>query len=223
MRPYLDASGQNEKVAVALYRWHTHLTAAVQSDLGITEVVLRNAMDRELQTWNDHRTAGTDSWLLSEPATPLRGLTASKRAEANRLAANAFKRRLASHPRYGLPVSHDDVLAHVMFGMWKDLLPNHDPQAGRTRDNSNRDRLWSEALIRAFPNESDPDGSITYWRVTHVHELRNRVAHMEPLLNLDVKDRVGEAFKLVRSIDSVVADWVTGSSQVSALLKQRPA
>ncbi len=52
MRPYLDAALQNEKNAIALYLWHTELTAAMQAALGVTEVILRNAVDRELQSWN---------------------------------------------------------------------------------------------------------------------------------------------------------------------------
>lgn len=159
MKPYLDAVQGNEKKALTLYEWHCDLTTAVQTVLGITEVVLRNAMDRELQEWNKIQTGTDDSWLLSEPASPLRSLTARKR---------------------------------------------------------------KEALERAFPNVDDPEGETTFWRVSHVHHLRNRVSHMEPIFNIDVKDQVGDAFSLVRSINVDVAQWLTGISRVSAILKTRP-
>lgn len=82
MRPYLAAAHNNEKNALALYRWHLDLTASVQTVLGATEVFVRNAMDKQLQSWNDTATSGSQSWLLTEPASPLRSLSAGKRKEA---------------------------------------------------------------------------------------------------------------------------------------------
>lgn len=61
-----------------------------------------------------------------------------------------------------------------------------------------------------------------FWRVSHVHHLRNRVSHMEPIFNIDVKDQVCDALSLVRSINIDVAQWLTGISRVSAILKTRP-
>ena len=223
MQPYLVQTGGNEKDALRLYRWNLELTAAVQEVLGVTEVVLRNAMDRELQAWNVKRAGRSGSWLLQEPATPLRGLTAGKRQSALNRAQKEAGRRAVDHPRHGVPVSHDDVLAQVMFGMWKDLLPNHHPQASRSSlDNSNRRLLWDAALKNSFPNEVDPEGEKAYWRVVHVHHLRNRVSHMEPLLGIDVGDRMREAFALVRSIDPAVAEWVSGISRVQDVAGRRP-
>ena len=222
MRPYLDAAHNNDKHALALYRWHLELTASVQTVLGVTEVFLRNAMDSQLQVWNDNETGGTASWLLSDPASPLRSLSAGKRKQARDRATDDLIARDSGHARHGVPVSHDDVLAHITFGLWKELLPNHQPGAGNATENANRKRLWDEALENAFQGENDPDGEITFWRVAHLHHLRNRVSHMEPLLTIDVKDKVDEAFRLVRSIDPKLADWLTGVSNVASVLKQRP-
>lgn len=223
MRLYLEVSGGNHKKALALYRWHSQLTAAVQEILGITEVVLRNALDEQIQRWNDSELgAEGGSWLLTEPAAPLRSLSASKRRLAMDWAQKAARNRSSGHPRFGIPVDHDDVLAQVAFGLWKDLLPNHAPDAGQNEPNRNRKRLWTEALHHAFPEVQDASGELTYWRVTRVHHLRNRVAHMEPLLSIDVRAEIQQAFDLLRSIDARVADWVTGLSRVSFVLSQSP-
>ncbi|KQB85967.1 Abi-like protein [Corynebacterium lowii] len=222
MGPYLEESGGNEKNALALYGWHAELSAAVQQVLGITEVILRNAMDKQLQEWN-RREGGGRSWLLEEPVAPLRGLVGRKRREAYRRACKEAELREENHPRYGDSVSHDDVLSQVMFGMWKDLLPNYGVNASfDNRGNSNRRRLWTEALCSAFPYSDDPHGERTYWRVAKVHGLRNRVSHMDSLLNVDVRDEVGEAFSLVRSIDPDVANWLTGVSRVAQVSKGKP-
>lgn len=221
--PYLTAAGGSEKGALALYRWSVELTAALQEMLGITEVLLRNSMDAQLQKWNNLQCGYDTSWLLKEPATPLRSLTQGKRIEANRRAAKTAGCRPVSHFRYGHQVTHDDVLAYTMFAMWKDLLPNHAPNADPAKtENKNRIRLWDEAVKDAFPYAGDLEGAKTYWRVAHLHDLRNRVSHMDSLLNIDILDRVKDAFDLVGSIDPVLYDWLTGTSTVSAIYKKRP-
>lgn len=221
MEPYLHAADNDEKQALSLYVWHTELTAAIQQMLGITEVVLRNAMDAQLQTWN--RSQGGGSWLLEEPSAPLRSLSAGKRKDALQRASREASLRQTGHRRHGQAVQHDDVLAQVMFGLWKDLLPNHAPGASPdSRANMNRRRIWEEALQLAFPRVDDPEGSTTYWRVARTHLLRNRVSHMEPLLAIDVQDHMRKTFGLIRSIDPDVAAWTTGVSRVGEVLKRRP-
>lgn len=224
MQPYLNAATQNERHALSLYRWHSDLTAAVQAVLGTTEVILRNAMDHQLQTWNNSESGGTASWLLNNPEAPLRSLSAGKRTQALKRATDEAHSRESSHPRHGHSVNHDDVLAQVMFGMWKDLLPNHMPGAepGKT-ENISRDRLWQESLCKAFPHIEDPDGKQIFWLVANLHRLRNRVSHMEPLLNIDVVKEVNQAFDLLRAIDPVVAAWVSGGSRVSEIVNRRPS
>ncbi|RLP84213.1 hypothetical protein D9V34_02280 [Mycetocola lacteus] len=219
MRVYLDATQGNERDALVLYRWHSDLVAALHSVLGDTEVVLRNAMDRQLQIWNDAETGGIGSWLLHEPASPLRSLTAAKRKDALRR-LHKLPRNPERDSRSG--VSHDDVVAQLTFGVWKDLLPNHLPAAGNSFENTNRRRIWQEALIQAFPNAPDDGGEATFWRVNRLHQLRNRVSHLEPLLQVNIADAVRDAFGLVRSIDAHVADWVTGGSHVAPVLARRP-
>lgn len=225
LEPYLQAAGQDEKHALNLYRWNLQLTSAFQELLSVTEVVLRNAIDRELQRWNAAQTniSPGSSWLLDEPAAPLRSLSAGKRNEANRNARAAQTRRDTTHWRHGQAVSHDDVLAQVMFGMWKDLLPNHIANAGPTTENSNRERLWREALIHAFPHQSDPYGETTFWRVYRLHGLRNRVSHMETLLDVDAAERSRDAFNLVHSISPSAHNWLTGLNRVPVVLKTRPS
>ena len=222
MAPYLCEADGNDKDALRLYRWNLELTAAVQEVLGVTEVILRNAMDRELQRWNSEKAGVETSWLMREPETPLRGLVNQKRKEALRRAKKEAEARPEGHPRCGEAVCHDDVLAQLMFGTWKDLLPNHAPDAGDAQPNLNRERMWREALQYAFPHVSDFDGEKTYWRVAHLHLLRNRVSHMDSLLNIDVDDRIQDAFDLVGSVDPALRDWVTGLSRVSQIYGLRP-
>lgn len=78
MEPFLARCDGNAKRALGLYQWHGKLTAAVQLVLGTTEVIVRNAIDRQLQQWNTRQLPGATSWLLEEPAAPLRSLSADQ-------------------------------------------------------------------------------------------------------------------------------------------------
>ena len=68
LEPYLKASAGDEKLALSLYGWNLQLTSAFQELLSVTEVVLRNAMDPELQKWNSTELNVDQSWLLEDPA-----------------------------------------------------------------------------------------------------------------------------------------------------------
>lgn len=110
-----------------------------------------------------------------------------------------------------------------MFGMWKDILPNHAPGADPEKtENKNRFTLWEGAVKDAFPFADDLSGEKTYWRVAHLHDLRNRVSHMDSLLNVDILDVTKDAFTLAESINSALASWLTSTSTVSAVHKKRP-
>lgn len=224
VQTYLDAADGDEKLALAFYAWNLQLTSAVQEVLSITEVILRNAIDRELQKWNrGRRNDQACSWLLEPPASPLRSLTNDKRPQALSNAAKALNGRDADHRRHGVSVTHDDVLAQIMFGLWKDLLPNHAPGAGQNQANANRKRLWDDALVHAFPNTVDPEGVTTYRRVTRLHKLRNRVSHMETLLYTNIDDALADAFELVGSISEPAHVWMTGLNRVPDVVRARPS
>ena len=223
LEPYLLEVGGNKKRALNLYRWSVQLSSSIQETLGLTEVLLRNAIDEQLQKWNNKQLGKTTSWLLEPPATPLRSLVSRKREEALRRAHSSARLRTAGHPRYSAQTTHDDVLAHTMFGMWKDILPNHTPQSNlNSQKNRNRTQLWKEAVCQAFVYSEDPDGRKTFWRVYHLHGLRNRVSHMDSLLNVDVSDTINDAFNLVESINPQLQQWLSGTSTVRSVLRERP-
>lgn len=222
LEPYLKASDGDEKLALSLYGWNLQLTSAFQELLSVAEVVLRNAMDAELQKWNVAQLQVDQSWLLEPPASPLRSLSQGKRLEALRNAGSAKEKRDPAHWRHGQDVTHDDVLAQVTFGLWKELLPNHRPDAADNTVNRNRERMWKEALANAFPHVVDPDGEKTFWRVYRLHGLRNRVSHMETLLEVDAAERARDVLDLVNSISSPVHDWLTGLNRVPVVVKGRP-
>jgi len=157
---YASAAGGDMDLALRLYLWNLQLAGAFHSSLGLVEVLMRNAMDARLRTWNSAQLdvgGGFHSadWLV-DPARPLNSMTASARKTAAANAAKARAARPRTHPRKNAPISHDDILAQLTFGVFVRLLPTAD-----TTDKQHRARqvLWTQALNGAFPSRrGDADG-----------------------------------------------------------------
>lgn len=213
---YTAASGGDQAKAIALYQWNLELASALFETLTLTEVVLRNSLDAQLKVWNGQqrdRSTGrlhSDEWT-NDPARPLRSLTSSACGKAHRAAITARAGRPATHPRKHAPISHDDVIAQLTFGVFVRLLPTADQSDSNYRA---RQVLWIHALRNAFPNNRsrDPDGYGAFGRADRLRSLRNRVAHAEPLLDVNPLHRLRDAGRLLAGIDPMMAGWVMGIS-----------
>jgi len=223
---YSAYCGNDPFRALELYKWNLQLSAAFQQVLAITEVALRNAINEQLRLWNatqPHHThpgvTHSPDWLV-DPARPLNSMTRDSRRSARKHAEEADDDRDPLHPRKGVPVNHDDMLAQITFGVWTKLLPTSD-----TADTNYRGRqiLWQEALQHAFPHRGDdPDGYIVASRAGRLHGLRNRVSHMEPLLNVNITARHNDALRLLGAISPEVRDWCSGLSSVIEVRRKCP-
>ena len=231
---YLALTGGDTRRALSLYRWNIEMSGALQEALSVVEVFLRNAMDAQLRAWNMAQPPRgpliyNQEWV-KDPAGPLFAILnpkarhksgrfstyqdAKSRAETSRSA------RPSSHRRHGYPIDHDDVVAHMSFGIWKKLLPTKDLTHPSGIGDQAQRTLWQDALHKAFPHHPDPT-VIKYW-VDRLHGLRNRVAHLEPLCDTDVMGYHRTAARLLRAIDPSLADWYAGISRVPEVWRRRP-
>ena len=208
--------------------------------LGHVEVFCRHAIDGQLRSWNSDQPVKNgqkyeENWLEA-PAGPLylilngstrAGTKRSTYEIAKRKAEIASKERGIDHPRAGVTPSHDDVLSWLTMGFWKTLLP--DP-AYRSTMPSPRDKyrlesarrfIWEHSLSKAFPHLKN-EYVIRYY-LNRARFLRNRIAHQESLLRIDVHSHFRTSVRLVRSIDPRLGDWVAGTSSVVPILKQKPS
>lgn len=232
LAPYLAIAGTTAD-AIRLYRWGAELNGALHQAIGHVEVAVRNSIDRQLRVWNAGRPPDlrngvgqySSSWIET-PARPLWSLLNTKVAGGRTLSAfdTAYRRcrssaedRPASHPRHRAAVVHDDLVANLTFGVWLRLLP--DPSAPQSKQRVQK-VLWDNAVRKAFGYHQDPD--VVYFWVSRVHRLRNRVAHHEPLIDLDVQAYHRTMVRLLRAIDPVLGDWFSGASPVPGVLRSRP-
>lgn len=222
--------------AMQLYRWNLEVSGAVFEMLGVVEVAVRNAIDVQLRAWN--ASGGGDPEWLKAPKKPLYGLLVTQPRygkvkstfeDAKHRAQQDSDLRWPGHPRHGHAVTHDDVVAHVMFGTWVNLLPDprlKEPAAraaaskhARQRE-SRREVLWEASLKDAFPGQGGRY-TVSYW-LRRLYELRNRVAHHEPLILADLVSYHRTASRLLRAVDPRTGDWYSGISRVPALVAACP-
>lgn len=112
---YLEASGNNDTIALDLYLWDIGLAQAVLKDVSFFEVALKNAYSRAISsTWS-----GTDHWPFDD-ASPVRRpiLRKNKRGQVND--ANRLNRNSIDHLRNGLRenATIDDVISNLTLGFW---------------------------------------------------------------------------------------------------------
>jgi len=58
--------------------------------------------------------------------------------------------------------------------------------------------------------------------VTRLHQLRNRVAHHEPLIHEDLAAMLADITSVLDAVDPALRSWVQSGSHLLATLEQRP-
>lgn len=134
---YLEASGNNDTVALDLYLWNIGLAQAVLKDVSFFEVALRNAYNKAISsTWS-----GTDRWLFDD-ASPVRRpiLRKNKRGQVND--ANRLNRSSIDHLRNGLRenATIDDVISNLTLGFWAHMT-----------DRGHERAFWIPSIHKAWP------------------------------------------------------------------------
>ncbi|MCL2804265.1 MAG: hypothetical protein FWD29_10020 [Micrococcales bacterium] len=213
LEPYLAVAGGNNREALRLYQWNIDLSGAVYETLHVFEVFLRNGIDCCLSEWNASQTDQTagrrhePEWLL-DPARLLRRLVGENIARATEQA------RIAHRGNAGRTVTHPDVVAQLSFGTWRYLLPDRDP---------GRRRLWADALHAAFPNLDGPPAGLVA-RVDGAYRLRNRVAHLEPLLSAGlIRKELNGMRWVLAAINPDLEAWFVSRQRVTRILRTRQA
>lgn len=171
---YRAAAGGDRRLALAVYEWNSAIGAAFHRDLAHLEVALRNAYDAAI-------TARTPAELTHWTSDPYRLFPPRWRTarDGARIDANRTPReQLGQAARAAGPdAPPGKVIAELTFGFWRYM-------SIANRHHS----LWIPYLHAAFaPGTArravdEPIGRL--------HQLRNRVAHAEPLLHRDTATRV---------------------------------
>ena len=203
---YLAAAGGDPVRALALYEWNARLSAAVFRDLAHLEVALRNAYDLALSAgW-----PGPPHWTSAggRVFAPLYRTRNGRRIDINERVRSSLSQALVTAGGSAAPPGK--VVAELMFGFWRYLSSAAHEKA-----------LWVPCLHRAFPAGTDRERHVDS-RVRRLHQLRNRVAHHEPLLRTNLAARLDDLLGLASLIDHSFGQYLRATTAIPALVANRP-
>lgn len=181
-----------------MYDWNVEASAAVLAVVARVEVVLRNALDRQMQVWAAGR--GFAEWVHDPPLDD----------RGRQDVAEAIRRASAG----GRVPTHGHIVAELSFGFWRFLTSQRYLTA-----------LWIPHLGAAFPHAN---GHMRQRRtaVEHdargIHFLRNRAAHHEPIHQRDLHRDLERMLHLLGAIDGNAQRWVRLRERITEIAGQRP-
>jgi hypothetical protein len=196
--PYEVAAHDDPELTVALYDWNIQIGSAFFEDIGIVEVLLRNALDKTLrEQYQSHPD--------SEPWYHQNGVL----LQAQGAAVDEAIKHLDDE--YGDP-EQDDVIAALSFGLWRSLFtPGYQ-------------RLWptlKEAFVYLPPRVSIRQADMCD-HVSDLHELRNGIAHHDPIFNWNFEASVTNLKRVAEPICPKTYGWMNQRSRVRDLLAADP-
>lgn len=194
MAPYLRVTGNDQREALALYEWSTRTSAAAFEDIGHLEVLFRNALDRQLREYFQEERCGIPWFLLPTPG-----------GENVADAVTTVRERLRPLGKE----SRHQIVAGLSFGFWSGLL------------GARYEELWRDCIHRAFPNSSGRRKQVST-AMERVRKFRNRLAHHDSMINVDVPFEVRHIIQLASFIDKDAANWLERRSTTMAVYGQRP-
>ena len=190
---YMRRAGNQEEYACDLYLYNSRLAKAFLFPLNMCEITLRNAVDELLV-----RRFGV-LWHTN-PSFTTRILTDDSRAALDKAILRA-----------GARASRDQIVATLTFDFWSNLF------------RSDYGDLWRTSVNVVFPRlprgQSRRD---VQQLVRTINTFRNRVAHHEPILDMNVTEIYSQILQLIELRCSATADWVRHHSTISAVIRTRP-
>ena len=198
---YLTAASNDLSKALKLYEWNTHADAALVQTVALVEVVIRNAIDRELIIWARSRHAAA-SWFDIAPLDS-RGLKVL--SEARRRATQAGHRA----------EDHGKVIAELSFGFWRVLVASKYHAS-----------LWVPSVHRSFPFG---DANLRRRRtevealLRQIGSVRNRAAHHEPVHQRDLNVDLQRAVTATSWVSPDAGAWVADTSILPRIIAERSA
>jgi CBS domain-containing protein len=190
---YLTKAGFDEQYALALYLYNARLAKAFLFPLHVVEVTTRNAMDGMLVS----RFGG--DWHLEDAFQT--GVLAPEGCKA---VVKAISRA------GGVGADRGAVVAELTFDFWSNLLRKEYGGLWRT--------LWS-----VFPNVTPGIGRHEIQVMAKaINRLRNRVAHHEPLLDVNVPEAQSQIYDLLALRCGETVAWVRHHTTLAEVVRGCP-
>jgi len=195
---YVRHAQGNVRRALRLYAWNVRAAQALFAMLNVNEIALRNAVSRALESQFG------PEWPYSQGF--LRTLPRPERESFERSVRKLEKARHVAR------VSTCDVVAAQTYYFWVSMLTSRFDQ-----------RVWDAEFTRSFPSApANVNRAVVHGRAEDIRLLRNRIAHHEPLLTIDVAGAYRRALSMVRWISPHKAAWAAAQWALTVDLLMRP-
>lgn len=205
-RKFFAAASDAE--ALGLYQWNEDLSAALFRSISLIEIVLRNQFHKTLSgKYGVIGSTVSRDWYLHLALNP------QSKSKIDAVLYTRKGKQLL--PRTPVP-SADDVISKLTFGFWAHLLDVSADAAGQPVP-------WGQLILDIVPGHRQKQE--TYWRkVVHqdalfaridlCNELRNRIAHHEPIWKLgqlmeEARPRPGKAVTVAAPAPTTLPDALT--------------
>lgn len=199
LAPFDLHAGNDPAGGLQLYEWNIHVGAAFFQTLHTVEVVLRNTLNDQLCAW--HTGLGLPGNWFDDPLGLLDRRGREDIAKA--------RRRLRTQ---GYPITPDRIVTELSFGFWRFLLARRYHVS-----------LWVPTIRHGFPHLQPPTRPAIAEPVTRLHQLRNRIAHHEPIYKRDLAVDLHDARTVLGAISPIALAWADQNSALPGVLGVRPA
>jgi hypothetical protein len=196
LNTYLVPAGFNRGYAIQLYVWNSRLSESLHLSLQTAEVTLRNAVHGRLCSLFG------DAWPTDDrfrQCVPREGLSSIDKV-IERI------QKAKKDPTTGR------IIAGLSFEFWTYLFAS---QYDR--------KLWQSALHLTFPNmPKHMKRHHLQKEIIDIKEIRNRVAHYEPIFRRDLSLIHTNIIRLIAYRCEETAAWVRHHSELPAALRAKP-
>lgn len=185
--------------ALTLYAWNAEVSGALLACLHICEVVVRNAISDALDSIYGDRWPWEQTFERSLP-DPDRGYNPRKDLRKARRGKQTT----------------GQVIPELKFVFWQKMFTRrHDT------------RIWNHHLLRVMPNIDNAEHipilrNSLHHDLEQLRELRNRIAHHEPIFPRNLSDDYTKLLKLVNYRCNYTADWLSEKQRVTTLITHKP-
>ncbi|MFK4753761.1 hypothetical protein WG929_15200 [Oceanobacter sp. wDCs-4] len=196
---YLQHCGNDKERALVLYKWNLEVSSAFLIPLHMLEVSTRNAVVEAIEAVH------TANWPWNNGF--IRSLT-------NPQVGYSPKRDLMAVA--GREPTMGKVVAELKFVFWERMFTSR-------HDN----RLWNQHIKASFPFAPTNDTAqqiraSLYNDIFTIRELRNRIAHHEPIFSRNLQADYDNILKIVGWRDDATAAWMDGFQTVTELIRTKP-
>lgn len=200
LAPYLRESDGSVDLALELYAWNAAISAASMEVVAYIEVMLRNAIDRELSKYANEQQRKLP-WFMIPSVTG-----GSHQAITNSVETTRARLRGLSPNRD----SRDQIIASLSFGFWTELF------------GTKHEDLWRAALNMALPGTPAGKRKTVTAKLERLRPFRNRLAHHDSLLSQDILFQLEEMLTLAEWMSPDARTWLEANEKVSDLYRERP-